>query len=73
LDRCHTDPKRTQVLRVLYPEKLSIIIGGESKIFYDKFKQYLSTNPVLQRILEGKNPTQGEKLHPRKHKKIIIS
>jgi hypothetical protein len=42
--------------RLLYPEKLSINIDGETKIFQDKikFKQYLFTNPALQRILEGK-------------------
>jgi hypothetical protein len=36
--------------------KLSINIDGEKKIFQHKtkFKQYLSTNPVLQRILEVK-------------------
>jgi hypothetical protein len=35
--------------RLLYPAKLSIAIGGEAKIFYDKTKfiQYLSTNPAL--------------------------
>jgi hypothetical protein len=42
--------------RLLYPAKFSINIDGETKIFQDKtkFKQYLSTNPALQRILEGK-------------------
>ena len=42
--------------RLLYPAKLSIIIDGETKIFHDKtkFKQDLSTNPALQRILKGK-------------------
>jgi hypothetical protein len=40
--------------RLLHAEKLSII-NGESKILDEKkFKQYLSINPVLQRILEGK-------------------
>jgi hypothetical protein len=41
--------------RLLYPAKLSITIDRETKIFHDKtkFKQYLSTNPALQRILEG--------------------
>jgi hypothetical protein len=40
----------------LFPAKLSIITDGEAKIFQDKtkFKQYLPTNPALQRILEGK-------------------
>jgi hypothetical protein len=42
--------------RLLYPAKLSINVDGETKIFQGKteFKQYLSTNPTLQRILEGK-------------------
>ena len=42
--------------RLQQPAKLSINIDGETKIFQDKtkFKQYLSTNPALQRILEGK-------------------
>jgi hypothetical protein len=42
--------------RLLNPAKLSINIDGEAKIFQEKnkFKQYLSTNPALQRILEGK-------------------
>jgi hypothetical protein len=40
----------------LHPAKLSINIDGETKIFQDKtkFKQYVSTNPALQRILERK-------------------
>jgi hypothetical protein len=43
--------------RLLYPAKLSIIIDGENKIFHDKtkFTQYLSTNPALQRIIDGKH------------------
>jgi hypothetical protein len=42
--------------RLLYPAKLSITVGGGTKIFHDKtkFKQYLSTNPSLQRIVKGK-------------------
>jgi hypothetical protein len=41
--------------RLLYPAKLSIAIDGETKIFHDKnkFTQYLSTNPALQRIIHG--------------------
>jgi hypothetical protein len=48
--------------RLLYPAKLSIIINGETKIFYDKtkFTQYLSTNPALQRIIEGKHQHKEE-------------
>jgi hypothetical protein len=42
--------------RLLYPAKLSITIDGEIKVFHDKtkFTQYLSTNPTLQRIINGK-------------------
>jgi hypothetical protein len=42
--------------RVLYLEKLSNDIHEETKIFQGKtkFKQYLSTNLELQRILEEK-------------------
>jgi hypothetical protein len=36
-------------LRLLHPEKLSITIGGETKIFHDKTKitHYLTMNPAL--------------------------
>jgi hypothetical protein len=42
--------------RLLYPEKLSVTIDRETKIFHDKtkFSQYLSTNPVVQTIIKGK-------------------
>ena len=42
--------------KLLYPAKLSITIGGETKVLHDKtkFKQYLSTNPALQKIIKGK-------------------
>jgi hypothetical protein len=42
--------------RLLYPAKHSINIDVETKIFQDKtkFKQCISTNPALQKILEGK-------------------
>jgi hypothetical protein len=42
--------------RLLYPAKLSITIDGENKVFNDKtkFTQYLSTNPALQRVIDGK-------------------
>jgi hypothetical protein len=40
--------------RKLYTAKLSITIDGENKIFHDK-TQYLSTNPSLQRIIDGKH------------------
>jgi len=43
-------------LKLLYLAKLSINIGGETKIFHDKtkFTQYLSKNSALQRIIDGK-------------------
>jgi hypothetical protein len=47
--------------RLLCPTKLSVTVDGETvdgetKIIHDKnkFTQYLSTNPALQRIIEGK-------------------
>jgi hypothetical protein len=60
--------------RLLYPAKLSITIDGETKVFHDKTKiaQYLFTNPALQRIITGKTLIQGQKLHPRKSKKITL-
>jgi hypothetical protein len=43
--------------RLQYPAKLSITMKEENKIFYDKtkFTQYLSTNPTLQRKIDGKH------------------
>ena len=42
--------------RLLYPANISINIDGKNKIFQDKtkFNEYLSNNPSLQMILEGK-------------------
>ena len=42
--------------RLIYPPNLSISIDGETKIFHGKtkFTQYLSINPDLQRIMDGK-------------------
>jgi hypothetical protein len=59
--------------RLLYPAKLSITIDEEHKIFHDKnkFIQYLSTNPALQRIINGNSITRRV-LHPRKSKKVIF-
>jgi hypothetical protein len=44
------------------PNKLAIPIYGENKIFHDKtkFTQYFSTNPALQRIIDGKSITRRE-------------
>jgi hypothetical protein len=43
--------------RLLYPAKLSIIIDRGNNIFHNKtkFTQYLSRNPVLQRMKDGKH------------------
>ena len=43
--------------RLLDPAKLSFTINGENKIFQDKnkFKQYVATNPALQKVIEGKS------------------
>jgi hypothetical protein len=57
LGRFHTDLKRRKIPdQAIIPIKLSITIDGETKIFHDKtkFKQHLSTNPTLQRIIKGK-------------------
>jgi hypothetical protein len=43
--------------RLLYPEKLSIIIDGETKVFHKKKIKFIlnvSKNPALQRIIKGK-------------------
>jgi hypothetical protein len=48
--------------RLLYPAKLSTTVDGETKIFHDKtkFTQYLSINPALQRIIDGKHHQHKE-------------
>jgi hypothetical protein len=42
-------------LRILYPAKLSFKIDGAIKVFHDKqkLKQYMTTKPPLQKILQG--------------------
>jgi hypothetical protein len=42
---------------LLCPAKFSITMDGETKVFHDKikFKQYLSMNSALQRIIKGKH------------------
>jgi hypothetical protein len=61
-DVIQTLRKRKSQLRLLYPAKFSITIDGEMKIFHDKnkFTQYLSTNSVLQRIIDGKHQHKEE-------------
>jgi hypothetical protein len=41
--------------RILYPAKLSFQIDGVIKVFHDKqkLKQYMTTKPSLQKILQG--------------------
>jgi hypothetical protein len=41
--------------RILYPAKLSFKIDGAIKVFQDKqkLKQYVTTKPPLQKILQG--------------------
>jgi hypothetical protein len=41
--------------RILYPAKLSFKIHGALKVFHDKqkLKQYMTTKPPLQKILQG--------------------
>ena len=46
--------------RLLYPAKLAFTINGENQIFQDRnrFKQYVATNPALQKTLEVKSQTK---------------
>jgi hypothetical protein len=63
LGRFHTDLKRRKIPdQAIIPIKLSITIDGETKIFHDKtkFKQFLSTNSALQKIVDGKIEHSGE-------------
>jgi hypothetical protein len=47
---------------MLYPVKLSFKIDGAIKVFHDKekIKQYMSTKPLLQKILQGILHTKNE-------------
>jgi hypothetical protein len=49
-------------LRILYQAKLSFKIDGAIKVFHDKqkLKQYMITNPPLQKILQGILHTESE-------------
>jgi hypothetical protein len=48
--------------RILYPAKLSFQIDGVIKVFHDKqkLKQYMTTKPSLQKILQGILHTENE-------------
>jgi hypothetical protein len=49
--------------RILYPAKLSFKIDGAIKVFHnkEKLKQYMTTKPPLQKILQGILHTEDEK------------
>jgi hypothetical protein len=51
--------------RILYPAKLSFKIDRVIKLFHDKqkLKQYITTKPPLQRILQGILHTESETQH----------
>jgi hypothetical protein len=48
--------------RILYPAKWSFKIDGAIKVFHDKqkIKQYMTTKPPLQKILQGILHTENE-------------
>jgi hypothetical protein len=47
---------------ILYPAKISFKIDGAIKVFHDeqKLKQYVTTRPPLQKILQGFLHTESE-------------
>jgi hypothetical protein len=49
-------------LTILYPANLSFKMGGTIKVFHDKqkLKQYMTTKPPLQKILQGILHTDNE-------------
>jgi hypothetical protein len=51
--------------RILYPATLSFKIDGAIKDFHDKqkLKQYMTTKPPLQKIIEGILHTESENQH----------
>jgi hypothetical protein len=53
------------------PAKPSITIDGETKVLHDKtkFTKYISTNPALQRIIQGKLQHKEENNTPEKARK----
>jgi hypothetical protein len=54
--------------RILYPAQLSFKIDGAIKVFHDKqkLKQYVTTKPPLQKILQGILHTESETQHNNK-------
>ena len=61
-------------VRLLYPTKLSITIGEETKIFHDKnkFTQYLFTNLAQQRIIDEKLQHKEGNYSLEKSMKLIL-
>jgi hypothetical protein len=51
--------------KILYPAKLSFKIHGPIKVFHDKqkLKQYMTTKPPLQKILQEILHTESETQH----------
>jgi hypothetical protein len=51
--------------RILYPAKVSFKIYGAIKVFHDKqkLKQYMTTKPPLQKILQRILHTESETQH----------
>jgi hypothetical protein len=51
--------------RILYPANLSFKIDGAMKVFRDKqkLKQYMTTKPPLQKILQRILYTENESIH----------
>jgi hypothetical protein len=49
--------------RICYPAKLSFRIDGTIKVFHEKqkLKQYMTTNPPLQKIRQGILHTENER------------
>jgi phage gpG-like protein len=51
--------------RIFYPPKLSFKINGAIKVFHgkQKLKQYMTTKPPLQKILQGILHSESENQH----------
>jgi hypothetical protein len=69
--------------RILYPAKLSLKIDGVIKAFHDKqkLKQYMTTKPTLQKILQGilhtedeskQNHKRMESIKPQEKKRQVV-
>jgi hypothetical protein len=58
--------------RIFYPAKLSFKIDGAIKVFHDKqkLKQYMTTKPPLQKILQGILHTENESIKTMKEQAV---